>query len=819
MISDRTPFGFQFQDEEPGSDFDRIFWALNDGVPPRDSVERPASLPEPMPFIGSRDLVVLPNMVIPIVVARPRSLAALESAMAGDRLILVSASRPSAPGDGEDDPVYPVGTVCMIVKHFRTPDGKARVILHGLFRAKIERWVDREPFDRVKAVPKPDFSFSKTIQAEALIRQVGEQTERMFQLNPVLSPELLSVIRSTEDPGVLSYLIASNFGIRSVDLQKLYENRRPLARLKRVLYFLNREISLLDAKRKIQMDAKGEIDRTQRDYFLREQLRAIQKELSEGPDVSGDAARLAEKIRGSGMPKGVREDADRQLERFSRLHPESSEAAVVRTCLEWLTDLPWKPIPPAKIDLGKARRILDQDHRGLAKVKERILEYLAVRALNPDGRPPILCFLGPPGVGKTSLGLSVAKAVGKPFVRVSLGGIRDEAEIRGHRRTYVGALPGRILQGMKQAGATDPVFMLDELDKVGADFRGDPYNALLEVLDPEQNKNFSDHYLNVPYDLSRVLFLATANTVDTLPAPLRDRLEVIEIPGYSEEEKEDIAKHHLWPRQRREHGLPAKRVTLDKEALTRMIREYTREAGVRGLERILGTLCRKIAVQTLNGEKGGFRIGPDSLESYLGTPPYRDVSEEKKPLVGVVRGLAWTPAGGDILFVEATLMKGRGHLTVTGKLGDVMQESAQAALTYVRSNPEALGVGTDFWSRKDIHLHVPEGAIPKDGPSAGITMAVAIASAASGRPVRGDIAMTGEITLRGRVLPIGGLKEKLLAARRFGVREVIIPSENERDLTEIPSEIRENLIIVPVRKMEEVFTRAFSDAPEDQNGA
>ncbi len=806
------------EDEDSGSDFDRIFWALNDGVQPRDPVSLPDSMPEPIPFIGSRDLVVLPNMVIPIIVARPRSLAALDSAMAGDRLIFVSASRPSSPGDGEDDPVYTIGTVCLIVKNFRNPDGKARVILHGLFRGRIERWVDREPFDRVKAVPRPDSPFVKTIQAEALMRQVVEQTEKLFQLNPVLSPELLSVIQSTEDPGILSYLIASNLGIRSFDLQKIYENRRPLPRLQRVLYFLNREISLLNAKRKIQQDAKGEIDRNQRDYFLREQLRAIQKELSEGPESSGDTASFAEKIGESGMPKRVRGEADRQLERFSRLHPESAEAAVVRTYLEWLIDLPWKPNPPARIDLGKARRILDRDHRGLSKVKERILEYLAVRTLNPEGRPPILCFLGPPGVGKTSLGQSVAKTVGKPFVRVSLGGIHDEAEIRGHRRTYVGALPGRILQGMKQAGVTDPVFMLDELDKVGTDFRGDPYNALLEVLDPEQNRNFSDHYLNVPYDLSRVLFLATANTIDTLPGPLQDRLEIIVIPGYSEEEKKDIAEHHLWPRQRREHGIQARRAILDGEALTQIIREYTREAGVRGLERVLGTLCRKIAVQTLNGEKGSLKVRTDSLETFLGTPPFRDVSEERKPLVGVVRGLAWTPAGGDLLFVEATLMKGRGHLTVTGKLGDVMQESAQAALTYVRSNPAAFGVETDFWNRKDIHLHVPEGAIPKDGPSAGITMAVAIASAASGRPVRGDVAMTGEITLRGRVLPIGGLKEKLLAARRFGVREVIIPSENERDLSEIPSEIRESLTIVPVKRMEEVFRRAFSDASKDDHG-
>ena len=812
-------FGSVEEDEEPGPDPERIFWALDDGAPYREASALPDKLPEVLPFISSRDLVVFPNMVVPIVVAKPRSVAALDSALSGNRLLFVSAARRLSGEEAEPEPVYTVGTVCVVAKSFRGPDGRSRVLLHGLFRGKISRWTTREPFEQVKFAAYPDFSHSLGIQAQALMRQIVEQAEQLFRLNPLLSPELLSVIQSIEDPGTLGYLVVANLGLRTPDLQKIYENRHPLRRLSRVLFFLNREISLLDAKRKIQMDAKGEIDRSQREYFLREQLKAIQKELGESPDANDELERFSQKIDEAALPAVVLEEAERQMNRFSKLHAESSEAGVVRSYLEWITDLPWKPPAPLHIDLVKARTLLDQDHLGLEKVKERILEYLAVRVLNPRGKPPILCFVGPPGVGKTSLGESVAKSLKRPFIRISLGGVRDEAEIRGHRRTYVGALPGRILQGMRQAKVTDPVFMLDELDKMGTDFRGDPYSALLEVLDPEQNRHFSDHYLNLPYDLSGVLFLATANVLDTLPPPLLDRLEVIEIPGYTEEEKKEIARTHLWPRQRRENGIPARRMELSDEALETIIREYTRESGVRSLERKLAMLCRKVAVRTLKGDKKRVRVRPEDLDSMLGHAPFHETPEEESSLVGVVRGLAWTPTGGDLLFVEATLLRGKGQLTITGKLGEVMQESAQAALTYVRSSPETIGVPVDFWGKKDVHLHVPEGAIPKDGPSAGITMAVAIASAAINRPVRGDIAMTGEITLRGRVLPIGGLKEKLLAARRFGMKEVLIPSENERDLSEVPPELRETLIITPVRKMEEVFERAFSQKPAECHGS
>lgn len=810
-------FGPPDEEEERNPDPERIFWAL-DEPPQKDSGGPPESLPETLPCISSRDMVVFPNMVVPIVVAKPRSILALEATIEESRLLFVSSARNPEEEEGKAEPVNPVGTVCAVAKNFRGIDGRSRILLHGLFRGKISRWVSRDPYDLVRYVPWPDNPPSRTIRVEALVRQVMEQTEHLFRLNPLLSPDLLSVIRSIEDPGTLAYLVVANLGLKTSDLQKIYENRFPARRLSRVLYFLNREISLLDAKRKIQMDAKGEIDRSQREYFLREQLKAIQKELGESPEENDEMVLLSEKIETSELSMAALEEARRQLGKLSRLHPESSESGVVRSYLEWITELPWKKPQPRKIDIARAKKILDREHLGLRKVKERLLEYLAVRILNPEGKPPILCFVGPPGVGKTSLGESVAKALGRPFVRLSLGGIRDEAEIRGHRRTYVGSLPGRVLQGMRQAGVTDPVFMLDELDKMGTDFRGDPYSALLEVLDPRQNKNFSDHYLNLPYDLSHVLFLATANVLDTLPPPLLDRLEVIDIPGYTEEEKKGIAREHLWPRQRKENGISSRQAELTDDALDRLIREYTRESGVRSLERQLGSLCRKVAVGILDGEKRVFRIRPEHLEGWLGQPPFRETPEENKPLVGVVRGLAWTPTGGDLLFVEATLLKGRGNLTITGKLGEVMQESAQAALTYVRSHGESTGIPVDFWSRKDIHLHVPEGAIPKDGPSAGITMAVAIASAATNRPVRGDIAMTGEITLRGRILPIGGLKEKLLAARRFSLREVLIPEDNERDLSDIPAEVKNALLITTVKKMEQVFDRVFIDRVSTEDG-
>lgn len=810
-------FGPLDEEEERNPDPERIFWAL-DEPPQKDSGGPPETLPETLPCISSRDMVVFPNMVVPIVVAKPRSILALEATIEESRLLFVSSARNPEEEEGKAEPVNPVGTVCAVAKNFRGIDGRSRVLLHGLFRGKISRWVSRDPYDLVRYVPWPDNPPSRTIRVEALVRQVMEQTEHLFRLNPLLSPDLLSVIRSIEDPGTLAYLVVANLGLKTSDLQKIYENRFPARRLSRVLYFLNREISLLDAKRKIQMDAKGEIDRSQREYFLREQLKAIQKELGESPEENDEMVLLSEKIETSELSMAALEEARRQLGKLSRLHPESSESGVVRSYLEWITELPWKKPQPRKIDIARAKKILDREHLGLRKVKERLLEYLAVRILNPEGKPPILCFVGPPGVGKTSLGESVAKALGRPFVRLSLGGIRDEAEIRGHRRTYVGSLPGRVLQGMRQAGVTDPVFMLDELDKMGTDFRGDPYSALLEVLDPRQNKNFSDHYLNLPYDLSHVLFLATANVLDTLPPPLLDRLEVIDIPGYTEEEKKGIAREHLWPRQRKENGISSRQAELTDAALERLIREYTRESGVRSLERQLGSLCRKVAVGILDGEKRVFRIRPEHLEGWLGQPPFRETPEEGKPLVGVVRGLAWTPTGGDLLFVEATLLKGRGNLTITGKLGEVMQESAQAALTYVRSHGESTGIPVDFWSRKDIHLHVPEGAIPKDGPSAGITMAVAMASAATNRPVRGDIAMTGEITLRGRILPIGGLKEKLLAARRFSLREVLIPEDNERDLSDIPAEVKNALLITTVKKMEQVFDRVFIDRVSTEDG-
>ncbi len=629
-------FDPQEEDEERTPDPERVFWALDDDLP-KDVPAKPESLPEALPCISSRDMVIFPNMVVPIVVSKPRSVLALEASLAESRLLFVSAERNMEEVEGKGDPVHAVGTVCAVAKNFRGVDGRSRVLLHGLFRARISRWISREPFDLVRFVPWPDTLPSRTIQVEALVRRVLEQSEQLFRLNPLLSPDLLSVIRSIEDPGTLAYLVVANLALKTPDLQKIYENRSPTRRLSRVLYFLNREISLLDAKRKIQMDAKGEIDRSQREYFLREQLKAIRKELGEASEETDELAALSDKIETLELSPAAREEARRQFGKLARLHPESSESGVVRSYLEWIMDLPWQKPPARKIDISRAQRILDKDHLGLRKVKERLLEYLAVRILNPEGKPPILCFVGPPGVGKTSLGESVAKALGRPFVRLSLGGIRDEAEIRGHRRTYVGSLPGRILQGMRQAGVPDPVFMLDEIDKMATDFRGDPYSALLEVLDPRQNKNFSDHYLNLPYDLSHVLFLATANVLDTLPPPLLDRLEVIEIPGYTEEEKKAIAREHLWPRQRKENGIAPRQAILSDTALERLIREYTRESGVRSLERRLGGLCRKVAVGLLEGKQKTFRIGPETLSIWLGQPPFRETPEEEKPMVGVVR--------------------------------------------------------------------------------------------------------------------------------------------------------------------------------------
>ncbi|OGW92958.1 MAG: endopeptidase La, partial [Nitrospirae bacterium RIFCSPLOWO2_12_FULL_63_8] len=624
------------------------------------------------------------------------------------------------------------------------------------------------------------------LESEAVMRTVKEQLERIVSLGKVLMPDVMVVIENLDDPGRLADMIVSNLGLKVDITQSVLEIEHPLVRLKRVSEILGKEIDVLAMQQKIQQQAKGEMDKTQREYFLREQLKAIQKELGELDERAEEAAEFRTRIKDAKMPEKVLKECEKQLKRLEKMHPDTAESATVRTYLEWVVDLPWSKRSKDNLDIKAAAKVLDEDHYDLEKVKERILEYLAVRKLKEKMKGPILCFVGPPGVGKTSLGKSIARALGREFVRVSLGGIRDEAEIRGHRRTYVGALPGRIIQGIKQAGTSNPVFMMDEIDKVGADFRGDPSAALLEVLDPEQNHAFSDHYLGVPFDLSEVMFVTTANLRDPIISALRDRMEMIDIPGYTEEEKLGIAQRYLIPRQLKEHGITDSHIRLTEPALRLMISQYTREAGVRNLEREIANAMRKVAKKVAEGKAHCQTLTPANLHKFLGVPKFTPEAEQEHDEVGVATGLAWTETGGDVLHIEATVVKGKGQLTLTGHLGDVMKESAQAALSYVRSRDKQLGISPDTFAKHDIHIHVPAGAIPKDGPSAGITMATALASILSNKPVRHDVAMTGEITLRGRVLPIGGLKEKILAAKRAKLTTVILPKRNKKDLEEIP---------------------------------
>jgi len=625
----------------------------------------------------------------------------------------------------------------------------------------------------------------------------------------VILPDIMVVIENVDDPGKLADLAIANMGLKVEQAQEILEITDPLQRIKRINEALGKEIELLSMQQKIQADVRGEIDKTQREYFLREQLKAIQRELGETDDRSEDMRELREKIKEAKMPEKAAKEAEKQLRRLERMHPDAAEASMTRTYIEWLSELPWSKATKDNLDLKAAHKVLEEDHYDLEKVKERIIEYLAVRKLKEKMKGPILCFVGPPGVGKTSLGKSIARALGREFVRISLGGVRDEAEIRGHRRTYVGALPGRIIQGIKTSGNNNPVFMLDEIDKIGADFRGDPSAALLEVLDPEQNNSFSDHYIGMPFDLSRVMFITTANMTDPIPGPLKDRMEIIRLSGYTEQEKLGIAKSYLIPRQLTEHGITEKQISIPDKTILDVIARYTREAGVRNLEREIGHLCRKIARKVAEGEEGLVTITQQNLHSYLGVPKFMPEVEREQDETGVVTGLAWTETGGDILYIEATTMRGKGQLTLTGHLGDVMKESAHAALTYVRSRAEKLGIQPDVFAKTDVHIHVPAGAIPKDGPSAGVTMATALASVFTNTPVRKDIAMTGEVTLRGRVMPIGGLKEKTLAARRAGIKTVILPKENEKDLEDLPKYLRKDMHFIFATTVDDVLAAAL----------
>lgn len=761
-----------------------------------------------MPLLPLRGILVFPYMVVHLDVGREKSIAAMEEAMVQDKQILLATQKdPRVDEPGPDD-IYSVGTIAEVKQLIKIPGGTIRVLVEGIARARIRSFLDNERFYLVEADEYAEEP-AEGPEVEALTRSIIFQFEQYVKLSKKIPPETVVSIVTVEDPGRLADIIGAHLNLKQEDKQKLLEAVDLMERLETLYGILSRELEILELERKIGARVRKQMEKTQKEYYLREQLKAIQRELGERGDEENEAEEFKERIAKANLPPDVREKAEREADRLSKMPPMAAEAVVVRTYLEWLLALPWEFQTEDRLDLDRAEQILNEDHYGLKKVKERILEYLAVRKLAEKMKGPILCLVGPPGVGKTSLAKSVARAMERRFVRVSLGGVRDEAEIRGHRRTYVGALPGRIIQGMRQAGSKNPVFLLDEIDKMSMDFRGDPSAALLEVLDPEQNNSFSDHYIEIPFDLSRVFFITTANTTHTIPRPLLDRMEVIHLPGYTEEEKVNIGRRFLLPKQIREHGLKPGQLSLSDNTLKALIRVYTREAGVRNLERSLATLCRKAAREIVQGRQKEVRITSRNLNVYLGPPRYRFGLAEKTNEVGVATGLAWTEVGGDVLSVEVSVMRGKGNLTLTGQLGDVMRESAQAGYTYVRARARELTVPEDFHEKQDVHIHVPEGAIPKDGPSAGITMATALASALSGRAVRRDVAMTGEITLRGRVLPVGGIKEKVLAAHRAGIKTVILPEENRKDLEEIPRHVRRSLRFVFVRSMDEVLAEAL----------
>ncbi|HUI68634.1 MAG TPA: endopeptidase La [Nitrospirota bacterium] len=772
-------------------------------------LQQSIEIPKKLPLLPIRDIVVFPYMVLPLFVGREMSIKAIEVALESNRMIFLTSQKDINVENPSPSDLYSVGTVGVIMRMLKLPDGRIKILVQGVARAKTVKFLQKEPFYQVEIKTFPDVSTPVTLETEALMRNVKEQIEKLVSFGKVILPDIMVVIENVDDPGKLADLAVANMGLKVEQAQDILEVTDPIQRIKRINEALGKEIELLSMQQKIQADVRGEIDKTQREYFLREQLKAIQRELGETDDRSEDLRELREKIKEAKMPDKAAKEAEKQLRRLERMHPDAAEASMTRTYIEWLADLPWSKATKDNLDLKTAHKVLEEDHYDLEKVKERILEYLSVRKLKEKMKGPILCFVGPPGVGKTSLGKSIARALGREFVRISLGGVRDEAEIRGHRRTYVGALPGRIIQGIKTAGYNNPVFMLDEIDKLGADFRGDPSAALLEVLDPEQNNSFSDHYIGLPFDLSRVMFITTANMTDPIPSPLRDRMEIINLSGYTEQEKLGIAKRYLIPRQMAEHGITERQISIPDKTILQVISQYTREAGVRNLEREIGHLCRKVARKIAEGETGLFTITPSNLHQYLGVPKYLPEVEREKDEVGVVTGLAWTETGGDVLYIEATTMRGKGNLTLTGHLGDVMKESAHAALTYVRSRAGELGIKTEQFGKTDVHIHVPAGAIPKDGPSAGVTMATALASVFTNAPVKKDLAMTGEVTLRGRVLPIGGLKEKTLAAKRAGIKTMIIPKQNEKDLDDIPKNLKKDMKFIFVETMDEVISSAL----------
>lgn len=775
-------------------------------------------IPQTLPMLPVRDIVVFPYMIIPLFVGRDASIRSVEEALAKNRLIFLASQKDISEENPSPENIYTTGTVAMIMRMRKLSDGRVKILIQGVAKGRVKNFTKTAPSFEV-AVEKIEDLTSQTpvVETEALIRKAKEQIERIISLGRPLSPDILLVLDDVTDPGRIADLIASNLGIKVPDAQSVLETADPIERLKLVNEILSAELEVMQTQSKGRSGPKDDMSKTQREYFLREQMKAIKNELGEGDSKSEEMDELREKLVNAGMPPQVEAEALKQLGRLERMHPDASEATMVRTYLDWMADLPWSKKSEDHIDLKRAKEILDEDHYELEKAKDRIMEFLAVRKLKPNLKGPILCFGGPPGVGKTSLGKSIARAMGREYFRIALGGVKDEAEIRGHRRTYVGAMPGKIIQALRQAKTNNPVIVLDEVDKLGSDFRGDPSAAMLEVLDPEQNSTFRDNYLNVDFDLSNVLFIATANVLENIPPALRDRMEILNIPGYTENDKLLITKKHLIKRQIEANGITEENIQFTDEGIKYLIAGYTREAGLRNLEREVGSVCRKVAKMVVMGEATFKEITPDTVPELLGPPRFQRDDKFADSQVGVVQGLAWTQAGGEVLTIEALKMKGKGHLSLTGQLGDVMKESAHAAMSYARAHQEELGIPEDFFEKYDIHIHLPAGAIPKDGPSAGITLTTALVSLMTGTPVRHDIAMTGEVTLQGRVLPVGGIREKCLAALNLGITNIIIPLACQKDLADIPKIFKDKINFILAENLDEVFAVAFDKNAKSQD--
>ncbi|HWX40354.1 MAG TPA: endopeptidase La [Blastocatellia bacterium] len=782
-----------------------------------DSSDEKVQIPDVIPVLPLRDIVIFPFMIVPLFVQRERSIRAVESALSENRMILLVAQRDLEKEEPIGSDLYNVGTAATVMRMLKMPDGRLRILVQGLSRARVSRYDPGLPYLQAHIQPLADIEPDiDELELEALTRNVRSSLEKAITLGKNISSEVMAIVANLEDSGRLADVAASNLELKVDDAQSVLEKLDSSDRLRRVNELLAKEINVLLVQQEINTQAKGEIDRTQREFYLRQQLKAIQSELGEGNELAEEIATYREKTQEAKMPEAVGEEVERQIKKLERMHPDAAEAATLRNYLDVMVGLPWSKTSEENLDLTRAQQILDEDHYGLEKVKERIIEALAVRKLKEVVKGPILCLVGPPGVGKTSLGRSIARALNRKFQRLSLGGLHDEAEIRGHRRTYIGAMPGRIIQSIQQAGTNNPLIMLDEIDKVGADFRGDPSSALLEVLDPEQNFSFRDNYLGVPFDLSHVMFMTTANVLDPVHAALRDRMEVIRLAGYTEEEKIEIARRHIIPKQMEAHGISIRNLAMSRSALRAIILQYTHESGLRQFEREIASICRKVARRVAEGSDAIVRVTVKNLREFLGIPHIPPDEILKKDQIGVATGLAWTPAGGDVLFIEALLTAGKGALLLTGQLGDVMKESAQAAFSYAKSRAKELDIDEEKFSKYDVHIHVPEGAIPKDGPSAGVTLAAAMVSALSGKPIRRSVAMTGEITLRGNVLPVGGIKEKVLAARRARVNVIVLPQQNRRDLEEIPKELLKEIEFVFAESVRQALRAAIINTNGDK---